>query len=163
MSSPLPVAISTECRCGRESPMISRPARASSSHSTRLPWILITGSSRRTRDTDLLVALTRAEPSGPFSLSFRQTRTNKSSKMQAIGKYRWVIVTLLFFATTINYLDRQVIGLLKDALARDLHWTETDYGRIVTAFSAAYAIGLLLLGRLTDKIGTKAGYSVAIT
>lgn len=83
--------------------------------------------------------------------------------MQAIGKYRWVIVTLLFFATTINYLDRQVIGLLKDALARDLHWSEKDYGRIVTAFSAAYAIGLLLLGRITDKIGTKVGYSIAIS
>lgn len=83
--------------------------------------------------------------------------------MQAIGKFRWVIVTLLFFATTINYLDRQVIGLLKDYLARDLHWSEKDYGRIVTAFSAAYAIGLVLLGRITDKIGTKAGYSISVT
>jgi MFS transporter, ACS family, aldohexuronate transporter len=83
--------------------------------------------------------------------------------MPTIGKYRWVIITLLFFATTINYLDRQVIGLLKDYLARDLRWSEKDYGNIVTAFSAAYAIGLLLLGRITDKIGTKAGYSIAIT
>jgi ACS family hexuronate transporter-like MFS transporter len=83
-------------------------------------------------------------------------------RMQAIGRYRWVIVTLLFFATTINYLDRQVIGLLKDYLARDLHWSERDYGRIVTAFSAAYAVGLLLLGRITDRIGAKAGYSISI-
>ncbi|HWB92120.1 MAG TPA: MFS transporter [Puia sp.] len=83
--------------------------------------------------------------------------------MQAIGRYRWVIVTLLFFATTINYLDRQVIGLLKDYLARDLHWSEKDYGRIVTAFSAAYAIGLVVLGRMTDRIGTRAGYTVSVT
>ena len=51
-----------------------------------------------------------------------------------VGKYRWVVVTLLFFATTINYLDRQVIGLLKDNLAKDFNWTEKDYSRIVMAF-----------------------------
>src|SRR5688572_7027089 len=76
--------------------------------------------------------------------------------------FRWVVVALLFFATTINYLDRQVIGLLKDYLATDFHWTETDYSRIVMAFSAAYAIGLLAFGGFIDKIGTKMGYSVSI-
>lgn len=81
---------------------------------------------------------------------------------QPIGKYRWVIVTLLFFATTINYLDRQVIGLLKDNLAKDFNWTETDYSRIVMAFSGAYAISLLLFGRLIDKIGTRLGYAVSV-
>lgn len=80
-----------------------------------------------------------------------------------VGGYRWVIVTLLFFSTTINYLDRQVIGLLKDALAADLQWTERDYSNIVMAFSATYAAGLLLFGRWIDKIGTKLGYSVSIT
>src|SRR6202163_1672198 len=81
---------------------------------------------------------------------------------QPIGKYRWVIVTLLFFATTINYLDRQVIGLLKDSLAKDFNWSEMDYSRIVMAFSTAYAIALMLFGRLIDKIGTRLGYALSI-
>jgi ACS family hexuronate transporter-like MFS transporter len=76
--------------------------------------------------------------------------------------FRWVVVALLFFATTINYLDRQVIGLLKDYLATDFHWTETDYSRIVMAFSAAYALGLLAFGGFIDRIGTKMGYTVSI-
>lgn len=81
---------------------------------------------------------------------------------QPMGKYRWVVVTLLFFATTINYLDRQVIGLLKDNLAKDFNWSETDYSRIVMAFTSAYAIALLLFGRLIDKIGTRLGYAISI-
>jgi ACS family hexuronate transporter-like MFS transporter len=81
---------------------------------------------------------------------------------QPIRKYRWVVVTLLFFATTINYLDRQVIGLLKDNLAKDFNWSEKDYSRIVMAFSSAYAIGLLLFGRLIDKIGTRLGYAISL-
>jgi ACS family hexuronate transporter-like MFS transporter len=85
-----------------------------------------------------------------------------SPPVKTIGNYRWVIVTLLFFATTINYLDRQVIGLLKDYLAADLHWTEKDYSTIVMAFSAAYATGLLIFGRVIDTIGTKLGYAVSI-
>ncbi len=80
----------------------------------------------------------------------------------SMGKYRWVVVTLLFFATTINYLDRQVIGLLKDSLAKDFNWSETDYSRIVMAFSSAYAIALVLFGRLIDQIGTRLGYAVSI-
>ncbi|NHA02245.1 MFS transporter [Mucilaginibacter sp. HC2] len=79
-----------------------------------------------------------------------------------VGNYRWVVVTLLFFATTINYLDRQVIGLLKPVLEIQFHWTETDYGYIVMAFSAAYAIGLLLFGGFIDKIGTKLGYTISL-
>lgn len=78
------------------------------------------------------------------------------------GRYRWVVVVLLFFATTINYLDRQIIGLLKPALETEFRWTETDYGHIVMAFSAAYAAGLLFFGKLIDRIGTKAGYTVSI-
>ena len=81
---------------------------------------------------------------------------------QPIGKFRWVVVTLLFFATTINYLDRQVIGLLKDSLAKDFNWSEKDYSRIVMAFSTAYAIALLLFGGLIDWIGTRLGYAVSI-
>src|ERR1044071_10417368 len=74
-----------------------------------------------------------------------------------IKNYRWLIVVLLFFATTINYLDRQVIGLLKPILEKEFNWTETDFAHIVMAFTAAYAIGLLSFGWLIDKIGTKLG------
>ncbi|MCF0062507.1 MFS transporter [Dyadobacter chenwenxiniae] len=76
--------------------------------------------------------------------------------------YRWLIVVLLFTATTINYLDRQIIGLLKPILEKEFAWTETDFARIVMAFTAAYAVGLLLFGWLIDKIGTKMGYSITI-
>ncbi|WP_375418189.1 MFS transporter [uncultured Hymenobacter sp.] len=78
------------------------------------------------------------------------------------GKYRWTVVALLFFATSINYLDRQVIGLLKPTLESEFSWSETDYGHIVMAFSAAYALGLLLFGRVIDIIGTKKGYIISI-
>jgi ACS family hexuronate transporter-like MFS transporter len=81
---------------------------------------------------------------------------------QPMGKYRWVVITLLFFATTINYLDRQVIGLLKDNLAKDFNWSEKDYSRIVMAFSTAYAVALLFFGRLIDKIGTRLGYAISV-
>ncbi|SRR5579871_4325951 len=81
---------------------------------------------------------------------------------QVIGKYRWIVVVLLFFATSINYVDRQVIGLLKPILEKDFRWSEKDYGYIVVAFQTSYAIGLLLFGRLIDKIGTKIGYTISI-
>jgi ACS family hexuronate transporter-like MFS transporter len=76
----------------------------------------------------------------------------------SIGNYRWKIVFLLFFATTINYIDRQVIGILKPFIADDLGWGEADYGLIITAFQIAYAIGLLATGRFLDKFGTRMGY-----
>ena len=76
--------------------------------------------------------------------------------------YRWLIVALLFLGTVINYLDRQIIGLLKPTLELEFNWTETDFGKIMSAFSFAYAIGLLVSGRFIDKVGTKLGYSVAV-
>jgi MFS transporter, ACS family, hexuronate transporter len=76
--------------------------------------------------------------------------------------YRWIIVALLFMATTINYLDRQIIGLLKPILEIEFKWSESDFARIVVAFTAAYAIGLLLFGRLIDRVGTKIGYSLSV-
>lgn len=82
--------------------------------------------------------------------------------MEKKTNIRWVVVALLFFATTINYIDRQVIGLLKPYIQDDLQWSETDYGYIVTAFQIAYAIGMLACGRLLDKVGSKLGYSIAI-
>jgi ACS family hexuronate transporter-like MFS transporter len=79
------------------------------------------------------------------------------------GNYRWVVCSLLFFATTINYLDRQVMGWLKPILAEKYHWTETDYSHIVMAFTAAYAIGLVVFGRVIDKISSKVSYTFSIT
>ena len=81
---------------------------------------------------------------------------------QRIGRYRWVICGLLFFATTVNYVDRQVLGILAKDLKTSIGWTEVDYGNIVAAFNAAYAFGLLLAGRLMDRIGTRIGYTLAI-
>ncbi len=81
---------------------------------------------------------------------------------QRIGRYRWVICALLFFATTVNYVDRQVLGILSKDLKESIGWTDVDYGNIVAAFSAAYAFGLLLAGRLMDRIGTRAGYALAL-
>lgn len=82
--------------------------------------------------------------------------------MEKPGKFRWTVVALLFFATTINYLDRQVIGLLKPTLEKDFHWTETDYSHIVMAFQAAYAFSLLAFGGMIDRIGTKLGYTISV-
>ena len=79
-----------------------------------------------------------------------------------IGRYRWTICSLLFFATTINYLDRSVISLLKPFLEIQFKWTETDYANIVVAFQLSYAIGLVLAGKFIDSIGTKLGYALAI-
>ncbi len=79
-----------------------------------------------------------------------------------IGRQRWVICALLFFAATVNYIDRQVIGILKPTLATEFGWTETDYSWIVFAFQTAYALGLLFVGNLMDKIGTKKGFSLSI-
>lgn len=80
-----------------------------------------------------------------------------------VGNYRWTIVALVFLATTINYIDRQVIGILAPLLEKEIGWSEIDYGYIVTAFQAAYAIGLLVVGRTIDKVGTKIGYAIALT
>jgi ACS family hexuronate transporter-like MFS transporter len=82
--------------------------------------------------------------------------------MTKVKNYRWLVVVLLFISTTINYLDRQIIGLLKPLLEKEFNWSETDFARIVMAFTAAYAIGLLISGGLIDRVGTKIGYAVAI-
>ena len=78
-----------------------------------------------------------------------------------VGRYRWMICLLLFLAATINYIDRQVIGLLKPTLQQQYGWTETDYADIVFSFQLAYAIGLLLSGRFIDRVGTRIGFAIA--
>ncbi|MCX6167740.1 MAG: MFS transporter [Ignavibacteriales bacterium] len=87
---------------------------------------------------------------------------DKNEKQVKVGHYRWSIVALIFFATTINYIDRQVLGILAPVLQKEIGWNEVDYGYIVTAFQAAYAIGLVFVGRLIDRFGTKIGYALAI-
>lgn len=81
---------------------------------------------------------------------------------EKIGKYRWTIMWLLFFATTINYLDRQVLSLLKPSLEVQFNWTNSDYANIAAAFQFSYAIALLFAGRFIDRIGTKRGFIIAI-
>ena len=78
------------------------------------------------------------------------------------GRHRWLICAILFLVITINYIDRQVIGVLKPMIEDDLGWSEVDYGNIVTSFQASYGIGLLLVGRWLDKVGTRRGLAIAI-
>jgi ACS family hexuronate transporter-like MFS transporter len=79
-----------------------------------------------------------------------------------IGRYRWTVCALLFAATTINYIDRQVIGLLKPTLTTVFHWDNTTFGTINGIFQFFYAFGLLSFGWLVDRVGTKIGYTVSI-
>ena len=100
---------------------------------------------------------------GPTSVTATEAPAHAAETLGArVGHYRWVICGLLFFATTVNYIDRQVLGLLAKDLKDSIGWTEVDYGNIVAAFNVAYAFGLLLAGRLMDRIGTRIGYALAI-
>jgi MFS transporter, ACS family, hexuronate transporter len=85
---------------------------------------------------------------------------NSKSK---VGNYRWFIAFMLFAATTINYIDRQIFGLLKPHLEVIFKWTESDYAHIVMAFTACYALGQLFYGKALDRIGTKLGYTISVT
>src|SRR5947199_2416104 len=76
--------------------------------------------------------------------------------------YRWTVCALLFVVTTINYVDRQVLGILAPTLQRELHWTESQYGDVVSWFSLVYAFGFLAVGRLLDRVGVRRGFAVAI-
>jgi ACS family hexuronate transporter-like MFS transporter len=81
---------------------------------------------------------------------------------ERLGRYRWSICALLFCVITINYVDRQVIGVLKPLIESDMGWSEVDYGNIVTAFQASYGVGMVLVGRWLDRIGTRKGVAIAI-
>src|SRR5437762_12890525 len=80
----------------------------------------------------------------------------------AATRVRWTVVALLFGATTVNYIDRQVLAILAPTLTRDLGWRETDYARIVSWFSVAYGVGLLGMGRFMDRVGVRLGLSLAV-
>jgi len=88
--------------------------------------------------------------------------TQTGRLMNQVGRFRWVICALLLFGTTKNYMDRQVIGLLKPTLQHELGWSEIDYGHLVSVFQGAYAIGMLVVGRLMDTLGTRIGYALAV-
>src|SRR5215472_3167811 len=104
-------------------------------------------------------AATFLEPSAEATTSSRAAAA-VGTIAKGVGHYRWVICSLLFFAATINYLDRQVIATLKVELQRAHVWDEIGYSRVVLFFQLAYAIGLLIAGRVMDRIGTRKGFSL---
>src|ERR1700761_951444 len=90
-------------------------------------------------------------------------QTDKGAIVAArIGNVRWTICAMLFVATTINYMDRQVLSLLKPTLQHSIGLSEEGYGNIIAMFQVAYAVGLLGVGRLIDKVGTRLGYSLVM-
>ncbi len=92
-----------------------------------------------------------------------QTSSERSqeARMAPAGHYRWVVIGLLFVITTINYMDRNLLGVLKPTIQGDLHFNESEYGDIVFAFSMAYAAGYAGMGAFTDKVGIRIGLAVA--
>jgi ACS family hexuronate transporter-like MFS transporter len=116
------------------------------------------GSSEKSMPVDV------AAPVGTGSSAFESAVTYSvdDNIVTKIGRRRWLICALLFFAATINYIDRQVIGILKPTLQTEIGWTEIEYSWIVFSFQTAYGIGLLLVGSLIDKIGTRKGASLSI-
>ena len=89
--------------------------------------------------------------------------TSTSFARPTMSHLRWTVCALLFFATTINYVDRQVLSLLARTLEKSIGWNDIEYSNITTAFTVAYALGLLGAGRLLDKYGTRLGFAIAVT
>lgn len=99
----------------------------------------------------------------PASRTVSDTKTSAGTQFALhVSRFRWVICTVLLLGVTKNYMDRQVIGVLKTTLQHDLGWSEIDYGNLVFAFQAAYALGMVLVGRFIDRVGTRLGYAVAM-
>lgn len=94
--------------------------------------------------------------------SLVEAKETATTKARLFGGFRWTICALLLFGTTKNYMDRQVIGILKDTLQHQFGWNEIDYGYLVEAFQAAYAIGMIVVGRAVDRLGTRVGYAWAM-
>ena len=110
----------------------------------------------------------RTRPTGGFMKISNSVETvinqaeAKTAGQQRAGHFRWSVCALLFFAATVNYVDRQVLGILKPTLQDIYHWNEIDYSNIVFAFTTAYAIGLLVVGRVMDWLGVRKGFSIAV-
>jgi ACS family hexuronate transporter-like MFS transporter len=88
--------------------------------------------------------------------------TSSAPSSSPIGHYRWIVCALLFFATTVNYIDRQILSLLKEILDKEIGWTNEEFGWVNSAFQLAYGIGLLGFGWFVDRFGTKVGYAVSL-
>jgi MFS transporter, ACS family, hexuronate transporter len=99
---------------------------------------------------------------GALKTEFISRDPDTATMLGPIGKYRWTICALLFFATTINYLDRQVTGILGPTLQAEFHWSETQYADITSWWTAAYAVGFLFVGRFIDKVGVRVGFAAAV-
>ncbi len=99
---------------------------------------------------------------GGYNRCFHVTDGVTSSARPEHSSFRWTVCALLFFATTISYVDRQVLSLLAKTLEVHIGWTAIEYGSITSAFAVAYAIGLLGAGRLLDKFGTRIGFAIAV-
>jgi ACS family hexuronate transporter-like MFS transporter len=94
--------------------------------------------------------------------SVREHDATSAPAVPRAGYFRWVICALLLFGVTKNYMDRQVLGVLKTTLQHDFNWNEIQYGHLVSYFQIAYAAGMLLMGRLIDRLGTRTGYALAM-
>src|SRR5882672_1017725 len=105
--------------------------------------------------------IVEAGPSGVEAVSAFSPSASRSSGILA-GRSRWVICGLLFLGVTKNYMDRQVLGVLKIPLQHEFGWNDIHYGHLVFAFQAAYALGMILVGRLIDRLGTRIGYAAAM-
>ncbi len=103
-----------------------------------------------------------AQPSDDAPVSSSESARSKQPIHAFVGRFRWVICAVLFFGITKNYMDRQVLGVLKTTLQHDFGWNEIDYSNLVFAFQATYALGMLLLGRFIDRVGTRIGYGLAM-
>src|SRR5436853_1188996 len=111
-----------------------------------------------------------ARPNSPSSIPASPVQTGAAtagelalSKVTShLGYFRWVICALLLLGTTKNYMDRNVLGVLRVTLQHDLGWNEIDYGNLVIVFQAAYALGMLVVGWLVDRLGTRLGYALAM-
>jgi len=102
-------------------------------------------------------SLSKPEPTAQVIANLQVGRA-----VRAVGHFRWVICAVLLFGTTKNYMDRQVIGILKNSLQHQFGWSEIDYGNLVFAFQTAYALGMLVVGGLIDWLGTRIGYALAM-
>src|SRR5881392_73479 len=102
-----------------------------------------------------------ARPASESSIAVSQSQA-AATVPSRLGYFRWIICGLLLLGTTKNYMDRQVLGVLKTTLQHDFSWNEIQYGNLVSAFQIAYAAGMLLVGGLIDRLGTRLGYALAM-
>src|SRR6201981_893907 len=110
----------------------------------------------------LMPPVDKPAPMAPDSRAPRPSLELVEPAPSRSGHFRWVICTLLLFGVTKNYMDRQVLGVLKNTLQHALGWNEIDYSNLVFAFQAAYAVGMVAVGRFVDRVGTRIGYGVSI-